>query len=332
MSSFTITPDPPFSLEAAGSFGFGPHTGRPEPDHAVMRMAFVTDDLRHQVAVRLHQDARGDIHAQVHGAAPPAGKDIEAQVRRILSLDQPAAPWLAVGVRDPVIGGLQAAFPGLRPVLFHSPYEAAAWSVLALRRHRSQAAAIRNRLALAHGATFDIDGHQVAAFPLPAHLLEITGFQGLDATRVGRLHAVAQAALAGRLDPARLRAMDAGDALRDIQALPGFGPAYAQLVLLRSTGATDLMTYREPRLPYYAAHFYRAPRAPLTPGELADLSAGWRPFRTWASVLLRVAGDRAHLPVPAPGQATRAADAQARPPFIHNDSGASPGPHPLVEA
>ena len=296
MNSSTITPDTPFSLQAAGSFGFGPHTGRPEPDGAVMRMAFVTDDLRHQVAVRLHQDASGDIHAQFHGDARPADADVEAQVRRILSLDEPATPWLAVGVRDPVIGRLQATYPGLRPVLFHSPYEAAAWSILALRRHRSQAAAIRTRLAQAYGASFDIDGHQVAAFPLPARLLEITDFQGLDATRIGRLHAVARAALSGRLDPARLRAMDAGDALREIQAIPGLGPTYAQLVLLRSTGATDLMTYHEPRIPYYAAHFCRTPRSPVTPGELADLSAGWRPFRTWASVLLRVAGDRAHLP------------------------------------
>jgi hypothetical protein len=61
MNSLTIAPDTPFSLQAAGSFGFGPHTGRPEP----------------------------------------ADADAEAQVRRILSLDQPAAPWLAAGVRDP---------------------------------------------------------------------------------------------------------------------------------------------------------------------------------------------------------------------------------------
>jgi hypothetical protein len=49
MNSLTIAPDTPFSLQAAGSSGFGPHTGRPEPDDA----------------------------------------DVEAQVRRILSLDQP---------------------------------------------------------------------------------------------------------------------------------------------------------------------------------------------------------------------------------------------------
>ncbi len=37
-----------------------------------------------------------------------------------------------------------------------------------------------------------------------------------------------------------------------------------------------MMTHHEPRIPYYAAN--------------------WRPFRTWACVLLRVAGDRVGLP------------------------------------
>jgi hypothetical protein len=41
--------DGPFSLAAAAAFGFGPSTGRPYPGEDVMRLAFVTDDLQHQV-------------------------------------------------------------------------------------------------------------------------------------------------------------------------------------------------------------------------------------------------------------------------------------------
>ena len=98
MNSFTDPPDAPFSLQAAASFGFGPNTGRPTVDGAAMHLAFVTDDLRHQAAVWLSQDAGGDIHARVQGD-PGDGAALEAQVRRILSLDHPAAPWLAVGAR-----------------------------------------------------------------------------------------------------------------------------------------------------------------------------------------------------------------------------------------
>jgi len=32
--------------------------------------------------------------------------------------------------------------------------------------------------------------------------------------------------------------------------------------------------------------------APPSPGELSKTAEAWRPFRTWAGVLIRVAGDR----------------------------------------
>jgi len=56
-----------------------------------------------------------------------------AQASRFLALDVDGRGWPEVGRRDPVIAGAQARLPGLRPCGFHSPYEAAAWSVLAQR-------------------------------------------------------------------------------------------------------------------------------------------------------------------------------------------------------
>lgn len=116
--------DGPFSLTAAAAFGFGPGTGRPYPADDLMRLAFVTDDLQHQVGVLLSQEPGGDLLAEVSGADDLVA--VDRQIRRILSVDRPAEGWVAAGHRDPVLGGLQAAHPGLRPVLFHSPYEAAA--------------------------------------------------------------------------------------------------------------------------------------------------------------------------------------------------------------
>jgi len=299
MTSFTIVPDTYFDLRAAASFGFGPHTGRPVPDGAELRMAFVADDLQRQVAVRLTQDPDGALRATANGDVPAA--QVEAQVRRILSLDHDGPGWLAVGQRDPVLGDLQVRFAGLRPVLFHSPYEAAAWGILAQRRHRAQAAALRRRLAEAHGTTFTLDGSNggepLAAFPTPAQLLKVREFGGLDPVRISRLHAIATAALDGQLDPARLASLEPDAALTEIQKLPGLGPTYSGLVLLRAVGITDVLTRAEPRLPYYAAHYYGSDHNPLTGSELAALAETWRPYRTWAAVLIRVAGDRDGLPV-----------------------------------
>jgi DNA-3-methyladenine glycosylase II len=294
VGKLTITPDGDFSLAAAATFGFGPNTGRPRPDGDSMSLAFVADDLEHHVAAVLMQDAGGVVHVELSGDADPGM--VEAQVRRILSLDHSGRAWAEVGTRDPVIGRLQGEHRGLRPVLFHSPYEAAAWSILSQRRHRAQATAVRTRLSAAHGHVFALPGGDVAAFPLPTTLLGLETFPGLEPQRIDRLHSVARAALDGHLDPARLLAMASADALTDLQCIPGIGPMYGGLILLRSTGATDIMTFAEPHLPAYVAHFYGLPRA-ASPADLERIGEGWRPFRTWASVLIRVAGDLADLRV-----------------------------------
>ena len=62
-----------------------------------------------------------------------------AQARRFLALDVDARGWPEVGHRDPVVADAQARLPGLRPCGFHSPYEAAARSVLAQRLRVAQA-------------------------------------------------------------------------------------------------------------------------------------------------------------------------------------------------
>ena len=187
------------------------------------------------------------------------------QVRRILSLDHDAAPWAEVGARDPVIGALQREHEGLRPVLFHSPYEAAAWSIISARRHRAQAAAIRDRISAELGRTFTVGGEQVHAFPLPGQLLSPDAIRSVAPNRVAWLHAVARAALDGALEPGLLASMEPAAALAHLQQLPGIGPTYATLILLRSTGVTDLLTFGEPRLPGYVAHFYGTGPGPASP-------------------------------------------------------------------
>ena len=105
MSSFTITPDGPFSLAAAAAFGFGPNTGRPTPGRGEMRLAFVTDDMRHHAAVHLAERSDGAITAAIESDADPDA--VLRQVLRILSLDQPGRP----------VGGARRARPGAR----HAP-------------------------------------------------------------------------------------------------------------------------------------------------------------------------------------------------------------------
>ena len=293
MTSFTLTPDGPFSLAAAAGFGFGPNTGRPVYRDAAMKLAFTTDDFTHQADVSLNQRDDGAVTGEIESDG-----DIEAitrQIARILSLDHSGSDWLKVGEQDPVLGRLQTEFVGLRPVLFHSPYEAAAWSIISARRQRAQGTVVRNRLAAAHGRVYGEGAEAMFAFPTPAQLLEVRVLQGLDETRIERLHAVAEAALAGDLDPARLLALGSEEGLAQLMKLKGIGPMYGTLILLRATGATDFVTGEEPRLATYLGHLYDLGGA-ATDAQIATIMDGWRPFRTWSAVLARVAGDRLGLP------------------------------------
>lgn len=118
-------------------------------------------------------------------------------------------------------------------------------------------------------------------------MLELDSFPGLPEEKIRRLHAVAEAALGGRLDADHLRALDAGDALAQLQEIRGIGPFYAGLILVRAAGVTDVLPpTSEPRLLRAIALAYGL-EEPLPPEELERITDGWRPFRTWIAVMVR---------------------------------------------
>jgi len=194
------------------------------------------------------------------------------QVCRLMALDVDGRGWPQVGRRDEVIADAQARLPGLRPCGFHSPYEAAAWSVLAQRLRIVQAARLRAELIARYGE----DG----AFPAPRTLaradLDLPGRKG------EYLRAVAEAALDGLLDGAALRTVDPEDAVQHVQQVKGLGPFAAELVVIRGANAPDALPHHERRLDAEIAERYGPGRT------LADVSQAWRPYRTWAGVHLRV--------------------------------------------
>ncbi len=211
---------------------------------------------------------------------------MRAQVARILSLDVDGSNFPAVGARDPVIGSLQARYPGLRPVLFYSPYEAAAWALIGHRIRITQAARIKARMAEELGPAVTVHGERLHAFPGPARLADLDACHGLTIQKVERLRALGVAAADGALDAARLRALSSEDALARLKELPGIGDFSAQLVLLRGAGEPDYLPTAEPRLGRAIARAYGLDHPPSAP-DLAALAVAWRPYRTWATLLLR---------------------------------------------
>src|SRR6185369_11428540 len=217
-TTFTISPRGPFSLEEATLFGFGQRAEK--RFDGIMRLGFCTDSFDAQVGVELRSEVDGTVRGRVQGLTGRRGLDaVRDQVARVLSLDHDGAAFLAVGRADPAIGALQRAAPGLRPVLFYSPYEAAVWAVLNARRGRAQAGALRDRLARAHGAVFEVAGVEQAVLPTPDQLLAVESLPGLPEHKVAWLHGIARAALAGRLDLVKLAATEPAEAMAGLRQL-----------------------------------------------------------------------------------------------------------------
>lgn len=283
-----LEPRGAFDLGQAIGFGFGPQTAG---EGELLRLAFAADGSGAPAGVVAHQaEPGGAVTGAIHGDADPAV--VTRQVARILSLDVDAEPWEDLGDRDEVLGALQERFAGLRPVLFASPYEAACWAVISARWGRLQAQRVRDAIAAAHGHTFKLAGEVRSAWPAPGRLLTALDEErviGLPGEKLRRLHGVAAAAAAGELDAERLRALGPEVAEEAVGALRGFGPFYRSLVVVRAVGFTDALAADEPRSRRAAAQRYGLEA--LEAEGFAALAERWRPFRTWATVLLRVAAE-----------------------------------------
>jgi len=284
---FTIDPLGPFSLLSSARFleGFAPAAYKGGGRDG-LRFAFVADGLAAGEAVagvRVRQEGEAVV-GDVYGAADPGV--VKRQVARILSLDSDGRGFPEVGARDPVVAGLQRRYPGLRPVCFYSPYEAAAWAIIGHRLRIVQAAKIKARLAAELGPKVDLGGGVEHAFPGPSRLADLGRFPGLTQTKTERLRHLARAAAGGELEADLLRSLPAAEALSRLRGLPGIGPFSAELILLRGAGEQDWLPANEPRLDRAAARAYGLKERPDAE-KLTAIGEGWRPYRTWVALHLR---------------------------------------------
>lgn len=301
----TIPTNGAFSLGEFATFGFGYRAER--VFDGVCRLAFCVDgDYESTAGVEIRQPGEEALELTIRSTSP--AEVVTAQVARILSVDVDGVGFAELGERDAVIGRLQAAAPGLRPPLFLSPYEAAAWGILSARRGQAQGKAVRTRLSEQHGDPYELAGRTVYAFPTPSRLLRVDEVGGLPADRVPKLQAIARAAQEGRLGVAHLRALGSEAAQAELRTLPGIGPFYASLIWLRACGIVDELPLDE-ELSRALVHQLYEIQQPMTDAEYARFAERWAPYRMWAVVLIRAVSGRLGYESP---KRTRPAGARIR--------------------
>jgi DNA-3-methyladenine glycosylase II len=279
---FTIEIEDDFSLSAAGEFlrGFKPAAGGAVAAAARLSLGFLLDGSFEPVAVALEQEDRCITGETVGPVAA-----VRRQVVRMLSLDVDGRGWAALVRRDPVVAALQERYRGFRAVCFPSPYEAAVWGILAQRVSMAQASRMKEKLAREHGAVLALGGEDVIVPPPPQALLDIEAVAGLPDEKLRRLRGIAEAALAGRLDAERLRALPEESALAELGSLHGVGAWTAAHILYRGAGLADALPVGEPRVLRAVKEAYRLPRVPGA-ARFVEIAEAWRPYRMWVAIML----------------------------------------------
>lgn len=303
VGSFTFKPVGPFSLAAV--VGFLSHVREAtavRTDEGGLDLAFVADHDWVPIGVELGQ--RGPaVNGRFTG--PARAEDVRRQVQRILSLDVDARPFPALARRDPVVAEVQSRYPGLRPLCFWSPYEAAVWAVLADGMTSAKAVAIRNRLSVDLGPEVAVFGRRMHAFPSPQRLVTLERFPGLTDVQHEHLRAVAGAALGRKLDGDRLRDLPRSEALAALRRIPGIGPTGAELVLTRGAGETDAPAdLGDKRLRTAIIRAYDL-EPDAAAEDLVAIVDGWRPFRSWVAFLLLTWARAGDLPSQRPASGPR---------------------------
>lgn len=300
--SFDLPAPAGYSLAAASRFVLAFPAAQGGSREPALNLAFALDRTWEPVGLRVAGAGEAltvDVVSNPAAATIPA---IRQNVVRILSLAGEEAEYAAIGRRDPVVANLQAQYPGLRPVQFASPYEAAAWAIICQRIQSKQAVRIKNGIAADLGSQLKFpDGQVLDAFPGPAELRGVGEVPGLVPRRVEQLRALADAALAGELDAQTLVELPTELALKQLQRLPGIGPFSAELILVRGAGARDVFPQHEAKLARAMTMLYSDNRL-LGPDEgsttdegdstdararLEAIAERWRPYRSWVSVLIR---------------------------------------------
>ena len=295
-----IVPRGPFSLRAAAEFGFGPNEGR-APTRSTARCGWRSRSTA----------ARGYAGAVLRQAKPRTGRSTSSCRRAGGASPRTRRCGRSLGSSRSTTTARSScgrrARPGDRRAPAPAPRPATGALPLALRGGRlgdhlrpppgppGRRGAHGDREPATARPSRTSPAATLHAFPQPERLAELPDdTPGLNAEKVARLRGVARAALEGQLDVdhlqrARARARNRGgpaaEGNRSVLRRTRRGPRRA---------ASPTRCFRPPsrKLLKRAGELYGLAE-PLTLEQLTRRAEPWRPFRTWTTVLIRLAGDRA---------------------------------------
>ena len=256
--------------------------------------AVAMDDDHHALVRVRPLEGEDALELRVSGAKPARLLELSTTTRRVFDLAADPASIAAAFAGDVLLAPLVTERPGLRIGGAWSPFECAVCLVLASPDSRSrlevaptspveEAPALIARLVARTGRAIAIGGSGLTrVFPSPA----VLAHADLDGLRLGNkctaLRALAKTVHDGTLD----FDAPADDVAGALSALSGFDDSAVQRFAMRALGDPDAFPVAE-----------LAKLAPLSGARTLNARAeAWRPWRSYAAVLLSGSEEEAMLP------------------------------------
>jgi AraC family transcriptional regulator, regulatory protein of adaptative response / DNA-3-methyladenine glycosylase II len=221
---------------------------------AIAGVETVTDDAYERDGVRVTHDAAR--HAVI-------ASDEAARVRTMFDVDADIAAIEKLFSRDKTLGPLVRKFPGIRVPGTWDPFEMAIRAIVGQQISVAGATTLMARIASRHGVT-------------PPSLMRARTNPGMPQTRWNTIRGLARAVARGEVIFERGATLD--ESIANLTRLPGIGPWTAHYIAMRALREPDAFPHTDLGI--------RKAAGMISDRELLAKSEAWRPYRSYATMLL----------------------------------------------
>ena len=251
-------------------------------DGTTYRRLFVADGAFVEIAVRQEGPATDPCLLLTFTGpmpVPPATLDhLTGYVVRMLGAAETIAPFLAVAARDPVIGPLTRALPGLRLFRKSDVVEEVIVNILAQQISLPFAYQCKARLVAAYGPRLTLGTTRRYALPTPAILATLTPEAVrpllISRQKAAAMRAFGEAVISGALDLAALAQMSDAEAMTALTAVRGIGPWTGHWTLGRTLGRGHIVPVGDVGVQAMLGKAYGTGRK-MTPDEVRRWADDW---------------------------------------------------------
>ena len=211
-----------------------------------------------------------------------------ARIRQIFLLDVDPAPFLDIAERDPILGRLVAARPGIRPMLVADPYEALIFAIVGQQVNIAFARKMKLAWLERFGRRELLGGRERLLLPSPERIAELDPADLLELQfsrqKASYTIGLSQAIVEGTLDLNAIGRLPLEEAVAEMTRHKGIGRWTAEYVLMRGLSAPDSIPAGDLGLRKIIGRAYGLDHT-ASEEEVRAIAEAWAGWRGWAAFL-----------------------------------------------